>query len=456
MTGKEYLRRLQMQEAMAQRHNDLERQRRVDRLREERLYAKSWRGAAASFVVFGLVGVCIGVLTGVLFTEWLIRAWPDRLPVVRPNSPALGLPATAAGPPAAETSMSAPVAGTTVTAPHAATTATAQQTETAVTAPQAETAAIAPQAEKTVTGPLAGTVTAHPVAEQQAPGVDEIAPVGSQRKGKPVVGDAAPIPPAPISRAMKRSASSDETTGRARGWPRGGRALAGARGVWETRAARVHGETGGALAVASSVIPEGPSAEVLSPMQPQDPDRGLPWHSASPPSPVGAVVTTPVPERPAPSSNLDTPPPVAASVPVPAAIASPPDAAASASVPAPVSMAPAAAPVPTSDASNAALQAAPASPSPIEPSTAPIETSTASSPPVEPSGWEPRRSLTATLLDRLEQVTSLTPAEVDAVARVKAVLGRLPEVRLGKQLIAWARRVTARPTAQELEAAPQE
>jgi hypothetical protein len=56
----------------------------------------------------------------------------------------------------------------------------------------------------------------------------------------------------------------------------------------------------------------------------------------------------------------------------------------------------------------------------------------------------------------LEQVTSLTPAEVDAVARVKAVLGRLPEVRLGKQLIAWARRVTARPTAQELEAAPQE
>jgi hypothetical protein len=109
VTGKEFLRRLREGEAAAPRHQlnrargDALRRRRLDRFRQERARATSWRRRAAGFVIFGLVGVCIGVLTGVFLTEWLIRRWPDRLPPLRPRSSVVDPLLTTAPSPATET-----------------------------------------------------------------------------------------------------------------------------------------------------------------------------------------------------------------------------------------------------------------------------------------------------------------------------------------------------------------
>jgi hypothetical protein len=60
------------------------------------------------------------------------------------------------------------------------------------------------------------------------------------------------------------------------------------------------------------------------------------------------------------------------------------------------------------------------------------------------------------VIDRLKDAATLTPAEAEALDKVKSVLGHLPEVRLGKALVGWAKRVTARPLAHDVPAADPE
>jgi hypothetical protein len=90
MRGREYLRRLEPGEPVDSRHDSnweqagaLQR-RRLDRFRKEQARATTWRRTSAGFVIFALVGISVGVLTGLLFTEWVMRMWPDRLPLLRP------------------------------------------------------------------------------------------------------------------------------------------------------------------------------------------------------------------------------------------------------------------------------------------------------------------------------------------------------------------------------------